>query len=586
MTVPQEIEIRFANKATGFSRSLCHEARMRISTKSVFNSIVHGTLELPDGRLKHVVIRELFDQLSAVMKPLALITAINSTAVTLIFMQFTQWWLALIWWFPILFFSFYQYKGAVMMARVPKDVKLSGGFLKKGARNNFLFGAWWASSCLIFAGPDPAANITLAALSTGMCAAAAACLGSNAGMSARFLAGALPVTVFSLVFIDGAAAIITAAMGGTLGVTMVYMAHLKYHDTVEMLRVRLGLELSKGRLESAVKTLGIGLEIQDNTGEVVFSNSNMVENRDALAHGNVTREGFHFWQGRYFRQTEFNGVEGDQIELIEDVSSLVESQQTILRSRQQAEKALQTKSAFFESISREVIYPIKTIMKYARLLQPDSRIRFDDEELGNLANLIMNASKDLERLMSSMTRHSLDDNAHLVDAEMVKLREIFGEELTEMAQTDIDDLTLHNVVQAIPEDLLVKSSASGSLTRALGQMCLKAHRTVGPQGKLTMHVRAMPDGSDAICFVVRGVHGGNATASNAKGVISQERDSDVTLDAYASYMSATHIENLGGQYREDLDGEKSVNLVAVVPSDQVQIDGETIKSLPMQASAH
>ncbi|MEM9181220.1 MAG: hypothetical protein AAGA89_16010, partial [Pseudomonadota bacterium] len=63
-------------------------------------------------------------------------------------------------------------------------------------------------------------------------------------------------------------------------------------------------------------------------------------------------------------------------------------------------------------------------------------------------------------------------------------------------------------------------------------------------------------------------------------------DSDVTLDAYASYMSATHIENLGGQYREDLDGEKSVNLVAVVPSDQVQIDGETIKSLPMQASAH
>ncbi|MEM6557857.1 MAG: hypothetical protein AAF642_18370, partial [Pseudomonadota bacterium] len=336
----------------------------------------------------------------------------------------------------------------------------------------------------------------------------------------------------------------------------------------------------------AVKTLGIGLEIQDNTGEVVFSNSNMVENRDALAHGNVTREGFHFWQGRYFRQTEFNGVEGDQIELIEDVSSLVESQQTILRSRQQAEKALQTKSAFFESISREVIYPIKTIMKYARLLQPDSRIRFDDEELGNLANLIMNASKDLERLMSSMTRHSLDDNAHLVDAEMVKLREIFGEELTEMAQTDIDDLTLHNVVQAIPEDLLVKSSASGSLTRALGQMCLKAHRTVGPQGKLTMHVRAMPDGSDAICFVVRGVHGGSAAASNAKGVISQERDSDVTLDAYASYMSATHIENLGGQYREDLDGEKSVNLVAVVPSDQVQIDGETIKSLPMQASAH
>ncbi|MHA7898444.1 MAG: hypothetical protein ACX94B_01170 [Henriciella sp.] len=383
---------------------------MRISAYSVFKSIVHGTLELPEGRLKQAVLRELFDQLASVMKPLALITAINSTVVTLIFAQFTFWWLALIWWAPIMYFSFFQWKGAVLMSAVPKDAKLSGGFLRKGARNNFLFGAWWASSCLIFAGPDPAANITLAALSVGMCAAAAACLGSNAGMSGRFLAGALPVTVFSLFFIDGAAATITSAMGGTLGITMVYMAHLKYRDTVEMLRVRLGLELSKARLESAVKTLGIGLEIKDSNDEVVFSNANMQKNREAVAMGGRTRDGFSFWEGRYYRRTEHNGVEGDKIELIEDVSSLVESQQTILQSRQQAEEALQTKSAFFESISREVIYPIKTIMRYARLLQPDSRIKFEQDELGNLANLIMNASKDLERLMSSMTRHSLDDN--------------------------------------------------------------------------------------------------------------------------------------------------------------------------------
>ena len=74
--------------------------------------------------------------------------------------------------------------------------------------------------------------------------------------------------------------------------------------------------------------------------------------------------------------------------------------------------------------------------------------------------------------MSSMTRHSLDDGAHLVDAEAVRLREIFAEELAEMAQSDLDGNTVHALAQAIPNDLLVKSSASGSLTRALGQMCL------------------------------------------------------------------------------------------------------------------
>ncbi|MEL7040526.1 MAG: hypothetical protein AAGL90_03330 [Pseudomonadota bacterium] len=561
---------------------------MRLSTSSVLKSIVHGKLELPDGRLRQAVLRELFDQLAAVMKPLALITAINGTVVTLIFAQFTEWWLALMWLGPILYFSYYQYVGAKAMAAVPKDAKLSGGFLKKGARNNFLFGAWWASSCLIFVGPDPAANITLAALSMGMCAAAAACLGSNAAMAARFLAGAVPVTVFSLFFIDGAAAVITSAMGGTLAVTMLYMAHLKYHDTVEMLKVRLGLELSKARLESAVRTLGIGLEITDNSGEVVFSNANMAVNREAIALGGRTREGFSFWHGKYYRQTEFNGVEGDKIELVEDVSSLVESQQAILQSRQQAEQALQTKSAFFESISREVIYPIKTIMKYARLLQPDSRIRFDDEELGNLADLIMNASKDLEQLMSSMTRHSLDENAHMVDAEMVKLREIFRDELIEMARADLDELTLHQIIQAVPEDLLVKSSASGSLTRALGQMCLKAHRTVGADGTLSLYVRAMPDESDAICFIVRGVYGALGPRPYDKIVIDSpdEADDEITLDAYATYMSATHIENLGGQYRENLGGEKSVNLVAVVPSDHVQSGAQALKTLPLKSAAH
>ena len=66
-------------------------------------------------------------------------------------------------------------------------------------------------------------------------------------------------------------------------------------------------------------------------------------------------------------------------------------------------------------------------------------------------------------------------------------------------------------------------------------------------------------------------------------VIADEEE--VTLDAYASYMSATHIENLGGQYREDLNGDKSVNLIAIVPSDHVQSVGDPIKALPKAANA-
>ena len=58
---------------------------------------MYGRTELPEGELRQLVLRELFDQLAAVMKPLSLITAINGTVVTLIFAQFTEWWLALMW---------------------------------------------------------------------------------------------------------------------------------------------------------------------------------------------------------------------------------------------------------------------------------------------------------------------------------------------------------------------------------------------------------------------------------------------------------------------------------------------------------
>ena len=58
-------------------------------------------------------------------------------------------------------------------------------------------------------------------------------------------------------------------------------------------------------LESAVKTLGIGLEIQDSSGEVVFSNAIMEKNREAVTLGGRTREGFYFWEGQYYRKTEF-----------------------------------------------------------------------------------------------------------------------------------------------------------------------------------------------------------------------------------------------------------------------------------------
>ena len=96
----------------------------------------------------------------------------------------------------------------------------------------------------------------------------------------------------------------------------------------------------------------------------------------------------------------------------------------------------------------------------------------------------------------------------------------------------------------------------------------------------------MTDGSSSICFIVRGAYAATTTLEKEppKKTIETSDGSEVTLDEYASYMSETHIANLGGKYQENLSGDKSVNLVAIIPGDHVYSTGQDLKVLPLQAA--
>ena len=70
---------------------------------------------------------------------------------------------------------------------------------------------------------------------------------------------------------------------------------------------------------------------------------------------------------------------------------------------------------------------------------------------------------------------------------------------------------------------------------------------------LSLYVRAMSDSSNSICFIVRGTYGASATFEKqaVTETVETSDGSEVTLDEYASYMSETHIANLGGQYQRE-----------------------------------
>lgn len=107
---------------------------------------------------------------------------------------------------------------------------------------------------------------------------------------------------------------------------------------------------------------------------------------------------------------------------------------------------------------------------------------------------------------------------------------------------------------------------------------------VGVMGCLFFYVWVMLDDFSLICFIVCGVYGVGVKLQVGIQIVEIFDGFEVMFDVYVFYMLEIYIVNLGGQYQENLNGDKLVNLVVIILGDYVYSIGVDFKVLLLKVN--
>lgn len=429
-------------------------------------SFISG-LDLPEGDVRQPVLWYLYDELARVFQPLAVITAINAIAVAALYYHNAGPLLTTVWLVPLLFFSWMQFRDAKRMLRRPREKELSNRFLKRGAFNTCLFGVWWSATAIVFSGNDLTDSISLTAMNLGMMAAAASSLGANAGLSARFIIGSFPLTIYSAINYSYTSVLLVSILGTTLIFTLIYMANLKFRDIVHMLEYRLNLERAQGRLEAGLNVSGIGIQMTDSQKGMIAENTKFREHA-ALIGAEWPKSG---------AKIKASGVDlvcdtaitefGDTMRITRDITETIKANNLIIKAKRQAEDALESKIQFVDSITDEFRLPLNTLKGAIQLIMPDSKIAFTQEELNQIALQMDSSTQDLDVLLDAFLKNPESSHEQIDLEAFSNLQTTISNQITDMRRRDsiVDNVNDIDVKIYAPRE--ISTNASKTLARIL-----------------------------------------------------------------------------------------------------------------------
>ncbi len=447
-----------------------------LDSNSFLRTLVIGP-RLPDGPLRDEVIVHMYDKLGRLMVPLSIVTALNALAMGWVFWNLVEPTRVMIWLGPLLLFSAFQYISGIKITRRDRSRIPSGRFLKRAQRNTFVFALWWASSCYLLASPSDTLNLTLVSASIGMCVAACACIGPLAGVASRFVQGALPLTISAMFFTHNEAVTAVLFMGTTLSCILVYMAHLKYMDTVAMLRAQMDATSAVTRLESSLRTAPSGIRITDSKGDLVIQNDKYVDliNDSAHEHIKTASDIFHH-RGRFIRHRENETTSGDIVSVAEDLTDLIKYQHQIEAARKQAETSDDAKSRFLSAMSTELVQPATMIQSLSTIMMPHSKVPLDQQDIGTYAEDINKASLQLLALIENVLDYSRLENSEIIDenVEHIDMNSFLADALGVAMRTNdrpnrLADLSVH-IAPAMSQIVVDHTS----LLRIVSNICTNA----------------------------------------------------------------------------------------------------------------
>ncbi|MCF6328570.1 MAG: HAMP domain-containing histidine kinase [Henriciella sp.] len=419
----------------------------------------------------------MYDKLGRLMLPLSIVTALNALAMGWVFWNLADQTRVMIWLGPLLLFSAFQYFSGIKITRRDRSRIPSGKFLKRAQRNTFFFALWWASSCYLLAGQSDTLNLTLVSASIGMCVAACACIGPLAGVASRFVQGALPLTISAMFFTHNEAVTAVLLMGTALSCVLVYMAHLKYMDTVAMLRAQMDATSAITRLENSLRTAPSGIRITDSQGNLVIQNDkyDSLIDDSTLESTKSAADIFHH-RGRFIRHRESKTNTGDIVSVAEDLTDLIKYQHQIEAARKQAETSDDAKSRFLSAMSTELVQPANMIQSLSTIMMPHSKVPLDQQDIGTYATDINNAARQLLALIENVLDYSRLENSEIIDenVELIDMNSFLADAIGVAMRTNdrpnrLSDLSVH--IAPVISQIFVDHT---SLLRIVSNVCTNA----------------------------------------------------------------------------------------------------------------
>lgn len=527
-------------------------------------------VELPTGELRDEILKELFNRLTSVGKPLSIITAFNAICMSVAYYAPEKKVMIAVWLIPLLWFSFSQYKASQKAtdrrsARVPK-----ASFINKASRNCLIFGFWWGLSTFIFVGPNESMNVLLVGVATGMCAAAAASSGGIVGMTTGFSAGCIPLTILAAFYYGSQAGYVTLVLGSTLVVIMIYMSYLKYLDTVERHSARLKLRQSYDLMRASLSTAGTGVQIKSQDGEIVFENKmyyNVLGNPNAM----TERQNDLLTLGtKTYRERVDVSEQGHKISVLEDVTTFVRQRKDLLQAHREVEESADAKSRFVSAIGSDLKIPLATISSIAELIGPDSNIVFSEGELKDYAQEVLNSCQSLTELVDSVI-----DYASLQDGEGIQHTP--PRPIQDVAATSIQTALVmagkrhrSDDIEAQINTAKISHAAQGAIVgRILSNILANAVTYSHDGSKVLLKVDIDEDGQTVIVIRDHGVGIPGHILRKAKEPFFQSDASDIVVrrgNGLGLSLTDTLVKQLGGEMTIDSKINQWTNVTIRLPN--------------------
>jgi signal transduction histidine kinase len=305
---------------------------------------------------------------------------------------------------------------------------VSGRFLKKSETMGLVFGIAWGSAPFFLTNDPIMAAIVCGLITPPMLAGLAALLPSNPRVVMRYVLGAtLGIVGFGLTEMSPYPSVV--AVMEIIFVTALYIGVRRTFSTqMSHAEAAANAEDARAMLVNSLEASGQGFAVISDDGKIIYQNEVYkkivsIESHNTNAHhSDIVRQNNFVWRRRIKTLPNLG-----RVVIYEDQTQSEMHKRTLERALDEAEAANKSKTQFLESMARDILSPLSTIIACSSVMDASSDIEVDESMIANYSNIILTSARNLKEDLNAIFEYTamdldveLEDSVSLSVADVVE----------------------------------------------------------------------------------------------------------------------------------------------------------------------